>query len=744
MLLIDWILCAALAIGIASWWMTGLKARRRIVVVASLVALAVGVAAVMDHRWQAAGGVAVALLLLAAVWLGKRREGRKPLRVPYASGSLFTVLGAIAVGLLYIFVVTTLPAPSGEHPVGVRDFELTDASRKGVLAAGEDEPRRLLVRVWYPAGDVAGLRPRPYFNAVEAETTASGLGGTMGMPFFFQYLKHSSTNSYENAPLMDAAANRPVVIYSHGYTSFPGQNTALLEELASHGYIVYSVQHTYDSSPVVFPNGDVAGMDPALFAEMERLATEMSEDQRLSFVGATFDERRRGTRASYEQSVRDGQRIPSVSADVWRADRIFVHDRLEAGDVPDEVADIVAAGELGSVGEIGMSFGGSTTGGVCMVDPRCAAGVNLDGGDFDFRPFNRNVPVPFLMLYSDLDVLAALVSGESEASGHGFNDFSYERHETAGLRPDVHRLMVDGVTHLGVSDFPLFMRAPWKTPLFGGIDAQTVIGIQNDFVRGFFDKHLRGLENRFPDAEYARYAADVQLHRIDDLRQWWLAANPIDRTVQVVLETSLGDIEIALYPERAPLSAAQFLAHVDGGHYDGASFYRVTRRSGGSSIEVVQGGLLAHVMRADSAGIEAYAQAEPALPPVAHERTDQTGIPNERGSIAFARLDPGTANSEFFLNVQDNPVLDSGYESENRDGEGYATFGRVLRGLRVLERIQRLPSDAPTSIELVQGQILEEPVVIRRAYRAPAAGNKGPAAGNKGAAPGSEGTAGPD
>ena len=70
MLLIDWILCAALTLGIAFWWMTGVQARRRIVVVASLVALVVGVVAVMDHRWQAAGCVTVALLLLVAVLLG--------------------------------------------------------------------------------------------------------------------------------------------------------------------------------------------------------------------------------------------------------------------------------------------------------------------------------------------------------------------------------------------------------------------------------------------------------------------------------------------------------------------------------------------------------------------------------------------------------------------------------------------------------------------------------------------------
>ena len=715
MLLIDWILCAAFGTGIACWWMTNLGARRRLVVAAALVALVAGLVALTDHRWQAAGGVTVALLLLASALASKQRGNGKPLRVPYASGSLLSLLGVVAFGLLYIFVVTKLPAPTGEHAVGVRDFELTDHSRLGVLAATDDEPRRLLVRVWYPAGDVAGLSPRPYFDDREADATARGLGSALGMPFFFQYLKHSTTNSFANAPLMEGAATQPVVVYSHGYTSFLGQNTALMEELASHGYIVYAMQHTYDSSPVVFPNGEVAAMDPALIQEMQNLAAEMSEEQIMSFAGATFDERLRGTQASYEASVAEGQRIASVSADVWRADRIFVHDRLEAGDVPEAVAGIVAAGDLSSIGQIGMSFGGSTTGGVCMVDTRCGAAVNLDGGDYDFGPFNRNIPVPFLMFYSDVDMLAALVSDEADATGHGFNDFSYERHETAGLRSDVHRLVVEDVTHLGVSDFALFMRTPWRGPLFGSIDADTIIGAQNDFVRSFFDRHLRGLDNGFPEHEYVRYASQVRPDRVDDLREWWLAANPMDRTVQVVLETSMGEIEIALYPERAPLSAAQFLVHVDGGHYDGASLYRVTQRSADSEIEVVQGGLLAQAL---SDSIEAYASADTPFPPVPHETTDRTEIRNERGTIALGRLEPGTANSEFFFNLQDNPVLDTGHSAGGRDGQGYATFGRVLRGLRVLERIQRLPSEAPTAIAMLQGQILEEPVTIRRAYRA--------------------------
>ncbi|MDE0348892.1 MAG: peptidylprolyl isomerase, partial [Gammaproteobacteria bacterium] len=72
--------------------------------------------------------------------------------------------------------------------------------------------------------------------------------------------------------------------------------------------------------------------------------------------------------------------------------------------------------------------------------------------------------------------------------------------------------------------------------------------------------------------------------------------------------------------------------------------------------------------------------------------------------------------------VPQPPALHPGPGPFALDGEGYATFGRVLRGMRVLERIQRSPSDAPTAIEMLQGQILEEPVVIRRAYRVEAAG----------------------
>lgn len=192
------------------------------------------------------------------------------------------------------------------------------------------------------------------------------------------------------------------------------------------------------------------------------------------------------------------------------------------------------------------------------------------------------------------------------------------------------------------------------------------------------------------------------------------AAGEQEETVGVVIETAAGDIEVALYPGRAPLSVAQFLAHVDAGGYEGASFYRVTRESDGSSIDVVQGGLLSRAMRE---GTEAYAEGYSSMTAVAHETTDLTGIANERGTLAFARLEPGTADTEIFFNVRDNPELDTGFTEDGRDGYGYATFGRVVEGMQVLDEIQQMPSDAPTSMELVRGQILEQPVLIRRIYR---------------------------
>jgi len=175
-------------------------------------------------------------------------------------------------------------------------------------------------------------------------------------------------------------------------------------------------------------------------------------------------------------------------------------------------------------------------------------------------------------------------------------------------------------------------------------------------------------------------------------------------SVLVTMTTDYGEVQIELYPDKAPLSVSNFLRYVDGGHYDGSSFYRSVHYSndnGNPTIEVIQGGL---------------GDAEAPFAPIAHESTEQTGILHKDGVISMARGDVGTASSEFFVCIGDQPGLDFG-AVRNPDKQGFAAFGQVVSGMDVIHAIHDLPSDAPADSAYVEGQMIEEPAVIRSIQR---------------------------
>ncbi len=173
----------------------------------------------------------------------------------------------------------------------------------------------------------------------------------------------------------------------------------------------------------------------------------------------------------------------------------------------------------------------------------------------------------------------------------------------------------------------------------------------------------------------------------------------------VVLETELGDISIEVYEERAPISSASFLAHVDGGDLDGGAFYRtvtVENDNGSPTIEVIQGGLIG---------------GESALPTIEHESTAVTGILHEDGVVSLGRTDPGTATgAAFFICIGDQPGLDFG-ATRNPDGLGFAAFGRVVDGMDVVRAIHRREANGPSDSPYTEGQMLTEYVGIVSAYR---------------------------
>lgn len=149
----------------------------------------------------------------------------------------------------------------------------------------------------------------------------------------------------------------------------------------------------------------------------------------------------------------------------------------------------------------------------------------------------------------------------------------------------------------------------------------------------------------------------------------------------IEIQTSIGEIEVELYPEQAPKSVAAFLSYIDSGFYKNSTFYRVLNNENQPSdafkSELIQGGLWGTGRRKN-------------LPGISHETTQQTRILHKNGVISLARLGPGTATTEFFICVGDQPGYDYGGEN-NADGQGYAAFGKVVKGLDIVRRIYNQP-----------------------------------------------------
>lgn len=168
-----------------------------------------------------------------------------------------------------------------------------------------------------------------------------------------------------------------------------------------------------------------------------------------------------------------------------------------------------------------------------------------------------------------------------------------------------------------------------------------------------------------------------------------------DRSASLVLiHTDLGDITVEVYPEKAPVTAANFLAHVENGDYTNSLFYRVVRMDNQPrskvKIEVIQGGLFLD-------------EILDTITPIVHETTLQTGILHTDGVISMARDEPGSASTEFFICIGNQPSLDFGGD-RNPDGQGFAAFGKVKRGMDIVRAIQQLPDE---------DQYLKEKVRIR-------------------------------
>lgn len=168
--------------------------------------------------------------------------------------------------------------------------------------------------------------------------------------------------------------------------------------------------------------------------------------------------------------------------------------------------------------------------------------------------------------------------------------------------------------------------------------------------------------------------------------------------IRVAIRTSAGDIEVELDGKSAPNTVANFLKYVDGNFYDSGRFHRIVKPDNQPDnkikIEIIQAGINPDKMKDDFSAIKI-------------ERTRDTGLKHKDGTISMARDGPDTATSDFFICIGDQPELDFGGK-RNPDGQGFAAFGRVVKGMDDVKKIQKSPAD---------GQSLKPAITIKEVRR---------------------------
>jgi predicted dienelactone hydrolase len=396
----------------------------------------------------------------------------------------------------------TYDPPSGPYAVGVRDGEVLDRTY-AVMRPEDGDGRRLAVRVWYPASERG--EPRRYVVRGESQVLAWFAEINGCPPEWATELAGVTTHSVEGAPALNGPF--PTVVFSHGASSWVSQNTPLMEHLASHGYVVWSVAHPGEACGVHYPDGDLVRGDVRFHESFAGLMTDPRYLDKLTGDVAT--------RLEVTPAFLDDKGM-GPWAQRWVDDLRAVIDALEAGSMTGAAAELVEAIDLSRLGTAGMSFGAAAATSTAQQDPRVRAALNLDGGQHLSDLLDTDVRVPLLHLASD-------IRGQLEGMGVkgvttvDANEFFFEPLKTAGTRKDVQRMQIADVTHLELTDLvllPAEQRA--VLPMGGRVESQRTIDLLNAFIHAFFDATLQGRDTGLPTGTFP----EVTPIDVSPIREW--------------------------------------------------------------------------------------------------------------------------------------------------------------------------------------------------------------------------------
>lgn len=368
----------------------------------------------------------------------------------------------------------SLPQPTGQWPVGSTELHLVDHDRQDPWVSGRN--RELMVTLWYPAREKGGHSRPPYMPPGVARTLdASGSFG-LAQPGEVDWAG-VRTDAAWRAPA-DSRTARPVVLYSPGLRNSRTLGTSTATELASRGYVVVTVDHTYEAPAVEFPAGRLELQQP------------MSGDEDL--------------RKMIRTRVHDTR---------------FVLDQLTAlhsGQNPDAEGRRLPKGlnkavDPERIGMFGHSGGGATAAESMRVDERIDAGINMDGtlqyNDTDFLPVARQgLDRPFMLMGKESQ------THHNKPSWQSLWEHSTGWQRDLSLQRAAHASYTDAQTFVPALDEHLDIPASTREQYVGTIDPERSTAAQRAYITAFFDQHLRGIprdllngpSSAHPDVRFVR------------------------------------------------------------------------------------------------------------------------------------------------------------------------------------------------------------------------------------------------
>jgi len=414
---------------------------------------------VEGYRWQMLPiYVLTAVLVISALLKIQSPADWKPL----ASTLTFGLL-VVSTALPLLLPIPIIPTPSGPYQVGTRIYELTDISRKEIYS-GKDEARRFMIQIWYPAEADTSTEKARWMD--EAEIYAPAVSSQIGMPsFFLDHLALVKVPAYIEPKVAKSDQGHPIILFSHGWNGFNAQNTGQALQLASNGFVVVGVQHTYGAVTTVFPDGTVAPNNPAGLA---------SDDTPLE---------------EYET-------IAHTLVGQWAGDLDYSLTFMdELTNDPDSA--FFQKLDLTRVGVYGHSTGGGAAIQYCGTHPECKALLGMD-------PFMR--PVSYEVIDSGVTQPSFFMFSQrwtddvDSRNNALFNKFFPHVTDSLGV------ISIDGTGHYDFADLPLLSPLAPQLGLKGPINGKRVVTIVNDYLLSFFEATLNSkattlFDNPSPYAE---------------------------------------------------------------------------------------------------------------------------------------------------------------------------------------------------------------------------------------------------